>query len=160
MRNIKYYTLLLLGLICFPALSQKAVSSAGGDAFGAGGNASFTVGQIDYVENTSNDGSVSQGVQQVYEISDQDNSNVENIENIEVSIYPNPAQEKLILEFQDLSDEYRFELVDSKGSLIQSDNVEGLKTIINTQNLSVANYYLNIYNQESLFKSFKINKIQ
>jgi hypothetical protein len=48
---------------------QNTISSAGGNAKGSGGSASFTVGQIFYTKLSGTNGSVVQGIQQPYEIS-------------------------------------------------------------------------------------------
>lgn len=44
--------------------AQQAILAAGGEATGAGGTVSFSVGQIDYIEATGGGGKANQGVQQ------------------------------------------------------------------------------------------------
>ncbi len=55
-----------LSIIGLAANAQQAVTPAGGDAVGAGGSMSFTVGQIDFVTGSSAAGAMAQGVQQPY----------------------------------------------------------------------------------------------
>ena len=48
--------------------AQQTISSSGGDAKGVGGSASFTIGQIDYIDFNNSNGYVNQGVQQPFEM--------------------------------------------------------------------------------------------
>ncbi|RLD56213.1 MAG: T9SS C-terminal target domain-containing protein, partial [Bacteroidetes bacterium] len=67
-RNFMIVALLFLGLSNLQA--QEVIPATGGEASGSGGSASYTVGQVVYTTNTGTNGnSVSQGVQQPYEIS-------------------------------------------------------------------------------------------
>jgi len=58
MNNIIY----TISFICFSvvAIAQKNTIPTGGDANGTGGPASFSVGQIDYINNSGTNGSESQ----------------------------------------------------------------------------------------------------
>ncbi|HPN68798.1 MAG TPA: hypothetical protein PLZ32_04740 [Saprospiraceae bacterium] len=64
-KSIKYFFLIgiVLGIHCF-GLAQYSVNAAGGDVFGAGGSASYSVGQIVYTTIGANGTTVAQGVQQ------------------------------------------------------------------------------------------------
>lgn len=53
----------MLGIHCF-GLAQYSVNAAGGNIFGVGGSASYSVGQIFYTTIGSNGTTVAQGVQQ------------------------------------------------------------------------------------------------
>ncbi|HMQ08624.1 MAG TPA: IPTL-CTERM sorting domain-containing protein [Saprospiraceae bacterium] len=48
-------------------IAQESVNSAGGDATGAGGTASYTVGQVVYTTIGDNGMTVAQGVQQAFQ---------------------------------------------------------------------------------------------
>ena len=61
MKAFLLFTLLISGQI---GLAQQAALTAGGDAEGTGGRASFSIGQVAYVALTSESGLESQGVQQ------------------------------------------------------------------------------------------------
>jgi hypothetical protein len=63
-------TLILLGMMlgmCGNGVSQESVNAAGGDAMGAGGTASYSVGQVVYTTIGENGTTVAQGVQQAYQ---------------------------------------------------------------------------------------------
>lgn len=59
--------ILLLLLLSQPALAQRGVVSAGGDATGEGGSISYSLGQVGYTAVTVPGGTSSAGVQQPYE---------------------------------------------------------------------------------------------
>src|SRR4030042_5256555 len=92
-------TVCFLIIVCWCAFcgSQQAVSTAGGEATGAGGTVSYTIGQVTYTTNSESEGTVSQGVQQPYEIfvisSSEDRYGI----TFELSVYPNPASTNLKL---------------------------------------------------------------
>jgi hypothetical protein len=61
--------LMLFGCSILLLNAQTGIPAAGGNATGTGGSVSFSVGQVFYVMNTGTTGSVLQGVQQPWEIS-------------------------------------------------------------------------------------------
>lgn len=65
MKKIKHT--ILLGFFLFfaiTALSQQGYVAAGGEASGAGGSMSYSIGQVEYLAYTSAQGSISLGLQQ------------------------------------------------------------------------------------------------
>lgn len=66
MKHVK--TLLIAGILfCLPAMNliaQQGNVAAGGDATGTGGSMSYSIGQVDYLVYTSEQGSLSLGLQQ------------------------------------------------------------------------------------------------
>ncbi len=67
MRKIKHT--ILLGyflLFAVTALAQRGIVAAGGNATGAGGSMSYSIGQIDYLSYSSAQGSISLGLQQTW----------------------------------------------------------------------------------------------
>ena len=81
--------------------AQQAVVSAGAEAEGSGGTASFSIGQVFYNVSSGNNGYIVQGVQQPYEISVI--SSIHDAENIKLttSVFPNPVSEFLTLKIKD-----------------------------------------------------------
>ena len=91
-------------MLALPALSymqaqqiHASVNAAGGNASGTGGSVSYSVGQLFFTTAFGTYGSVSEGVQQPFEISVL--SGVEDITGIDLyySVYPNPTIGKLTL---------------------------------------------------------------
>ncbi|MBT3920140.1 MAG: hypothetical protein HOF24_07130, partial [Flavobacteriaceae bacterium] len=48
--------------------AQSALTASGGEAVGAGGSLSYTIGQVDYIQASGSGGTASQGVQQAFTI--------------------------------------------------------------------------------------------
>jgi hypothetical protein len=61
--------LLFLCTVPIAMYAQDTTPASGGNATGTGGSVSYTIGQIVYTTNSGTNGSLSQGVQQPYEIS-------------------------------------------------------------------------------------------
>jgi hypothetical protein len=147
----------LLG-IGLTAKSQQVTTASGGNASGSGGTVAYSVGQIVYTSNTGTTGSVSQGVQQPYEISivlGIDNHSI----SLEVSAYPNPTTDYLKLnvgkaEFSTLN----FQLHDISGKLIESRKITNTTETIRMENLLSAIYFLKVTNNNNEVKTFKIIK--
>ena len=96
-KSLGVATLLTFTFFLSTVSAQESVNATGGDASGSGGSASYSVGQVVYTTNVGTNGSVSQGVQQPYEI-----SVVTAIEeakgiNLTVTAYPNPTTDYLSL---------------------------------------------------------------
>ena len=73
MNTTKLYKMILmifLGSAWMVLHAQTGIPAAGGNASGTGGSVSFSVGQVFYLMNTGTTGSVLEGVQQPFEISE------------------------------------------------------------------------------------------
>jgi hypothetical protein len=139
-------------------LSQEAIPASGGDASGSGGTLSFTVGQLGYSSNSGSNGSVAEGVQQPYEISTTVGIEITNI-SLDFIAFPNPTINNIVLSIKDFNNEkLNYQLYDMSGKLLKSNKVNAINTTIDMSELPVSNYVLNINNDSSIIKSFKIIK--
>jgi len=152
-------SVLLLG-IGITAQAQQATTASGGDASGSGGTVAYSVGQVVYTTNTDVSGTVSQGVQQPYEIFTVGIKETEL--NILLSVFPNPTAYNLTLQISDYNNEkLSYQLFDMQGKLLNNGQVTAQQVQINTANLPPATYFINVVNQENKkIRSFKIIKIQ
>jgi len=152
-------SVLLLG-IGITAQAQQATTASGGDASGSGGTVAYSVGQVVYTTNTDASGTVSQGVQQPYEIFTVGIKETEL--NILLSVFPNPTAYNLTLQISDYNNEkLSYQLFDMQGKLLNNGQVTAQQVQINTANLPPATYFINVVNQENKkIRSFKIIKIQ
>ncbi len=155
-------THLLLMLIVFIGFNkiqaQQAALTSGGNATGSGGSVSYSIGQIDYVMATGSTGSASQGMQQPFEISTLSGEEFTQI-SLQMMVYPNPTTSYVNLmienyDFQDLN----FQLVDLAGKQILNEKITSSETKIDLNNLSKNVYLLQVMNQTSTIKTFKIIK--
>ena len=149
---------LILGFIGLHA--QDSLTSAGGKATGSGGTASYSVGQVVYTTNTGTNGSVAQGVQQVYKISTVRLGTRETEPNISLSIFPNPTTDNLTLKIGDYNNEkLSFRLYDMLGKLLSNGKIVTQETKIEMTNLPSTTYFVNVVNQENKkVQTFKIIK--
>ena len=139
--------------------AQEAVPAAGGNASGSGGTASYTVGQVAYTINSSASGTITQGVQQPYEILVATGIAEAKGISLECIVYPNPtnALVKLKIENYNLGN-LSYELYDINGKLLQDNKTEGTETIISMANLAPATYFLKVTDNTKEVKVFKIIK--
>ena len=136
--------------------AQESPTASGGEATGSGGTASYSIGQVFYTTNTGSNGSVAQGVQQPFEISTVVGINETTI-NLELSVYPNPTTNFLILEVADNTD-LNYQLFDMQGKIIEAQKVNNNSTTITMENLATATYFLRVIKNDQLVKTFKIIK--
>jgi len=142
---------------CFSliSLAQKNTVSSGGDATGSGGSASYSVGQIDYINSTGSNGSVNQGVQQPYEFF---KVGLSEASLMNVNLYPNPTNEFIILQLEDFTNDISYTLYDGNGKLVAEGNIEADKTQIDMRNFARGQYHLSIKNATNDIQSIKIIK--
>ena len=155
-KHLKISVVLAMLLVPFGLRAQVSMNAAGGNAVGDGGFVSFSVGQTAFSANAGSNGSVTQGVQQPYEISVLSVS--ENAENINLSVYPNPSTDYLYLTSSDEISGLSYQLFDMNGRLLKSEKITENQTNIDMQGLVSATYFVTINKGNKTVKSFKIIK--
>ena len=159
-KKLKLSALLLLGLGLTGLQAQTSVNATGGNASGSGGSASYSVGQLAYTTNTGTNGSVSEGVQQAFEISVV--TGIEEAKDIflNVSAYPNPTTDYLELKVENLQlSELSYKLYDISGKVYQNKEIGNSITKIEMQNLPQGIYFIKVIDTKNKeFKTFKIIK--
>ena len=151
--------MLLTGLLWVGfAQAQQSANTSGGDATGSGGSVAYSVGQVVYTSNNSPSGTVSQGVQQAYEIFLIGINETEL--NRSLSVFPNPIVDNLTLQISGYNNEkLSFNLYDIQGKLLNKGQIIAKQTQINTCSLPPATYFIKVLNQENKqVESFKIIK--
>lgn len=163
--KIRGNTLLLLfalTFLFFAASAQNAIPVSGGNASGEAGYLSYSVGQAFYTTVTGTGGFVTEGIQQPYDISVV--SGIRGVANIslELSAYPNPAADYLILNTSDAASkgirnlEYR--LYDLNSRLLYAASITGVQTTVEMGHLEPSMYFIKIISDKLEIKSFKIIK--
>jgi len=147
----------LLGIGFNQVYAQQATTASGGDASGSGGSVAYSFGQIVYTTNTGSNGSVGQGVQQPYEISITIGLNETGV-NLNLSAYPNPTTNYLMLEVDNYDKALSYQLYDISGKLLESNTVVANSTTINMEQLARATYFLKVSQNNKEVKTFKIIK--
>ena len=159
-KRLKLSAVLLLGFGLTGLQAQTSVNATGGNASGIGGSASYSVGQLAYTTNTGTNGSVSEGVQQPFEISVV--TGIEEAKDIflNVSAYPNPTTDYLELKVENLQlSELSYKLYDISGKVYQNKEIGNSITKIEMQNLPQGIYFIKVIDTKNKeLKTFKIIK--
>ncbi|TSA25478.1 MAG: T9SS C-terminal target domain-containing protein [Ignavibacteriales bacterium] len=151
--------LFLIGLGILGLRAQEAIPAAGGNASGRGGSVSYSIGQLVYTSNLGNNGSVSKGVQQPYEISISTGLKEVKSVTLQCIAYPNPASDVLTLKIENfLMNEFSYQLYDLNGKILETSNVLGNETNIIMKNRIQGTYLLKVIQSDKEIKSFKIIK--
>jgi len=154
--------LTLTGLFVFylgisGSIAQEATVTSGGDAQGAGGTTSYTVGQVAYTT-IGADGNIAQGVQQPYEISAVAGVDESNI-NLVFSTYPNPTTDYLIIEFAMIPESgISYVLYDLNGKQLTGNVINDASTKLDMKSFPAGSYLLSVKKNKQEVKSFKIIK--
>jgi len=150
------------GLRCIQA--QESVNASGGNASGSAGSVSYSVGQVEYKAQGNASGSVSQGVQQLYDIFVLIGYKEAEAITLRCSVFPNPSNDFLTLKV-DASQNFNiqgmyFQLFNTNGILLTGNSLTGNETSIDMSKLLPATYILKIMNDTKEVKTFKIIKNQ
>lgn len=139
-------------------LGQSNTIPSGGDASGAGGSVSYSVGQVDFISANSSAGAFTQGVQQPYEIfivTDIDETETA----LTINVFPNPVNDFVYVSIpSEQVDGCSYTLTDVHGKLINSQKFFDPQTLINIQELAEGVYILKILPNGNSLKSLKIIK--
>ncbi len=159
MKKLEVATILILAFSVSTVSAQESVNATGGNASGEGGSANYSVGQVVYTTHTGANGSVTQGVQQPYEISVVTAIDEAKSINLSVSAYPNPTTDYLTLSIDELEiSTMSYHVYDVTGKLIQSEKITGNHTTIGMNNLVPATYFVKVIQGNQEVKTFKIIK--
>lgn len=155
----KTFCAILLSIFFIGTQAQQVVPAAGGEASGSGGTASYSVGQIVYKTNSGTNGSLAEGVQQPFEISEIIGIEEAKTINLKWKIYPNPTRDVLKLNIGNYESEYLFyQLYDLNGKIISKEKIINKESNINISALVSAIYFLKIIDNDKEIKTFKIIK--
>lgn len=147
-----------MGTSTFAGLAQSNTVSTGGNANGTGGSVSFSVGQVDYTNQSGSGGSINQGVQQPYEIF-QTNGLQDLLSTIGFNVFPNPTTDQIFLESTSSNiDGINYQLFDAAGKAITLVYTLSESNSIDMVNLPTGSYNLVIRNGESIIQTYKIIK--
>ena len=149
-KNIFWMLFMFIPCGIFSLSAKESVITSGAEAAGNGGTMSYTIGQVAYQTQNGTNGSVSQGVQQPFEISVV--TGLEEAKSISLSVtaYPNPTNEYLTLKINenlqtkhDLS-QLSFQLYDMNGKLLQNKKLTGTETQIDMNSYGPATYFIKV----------------
>ncbi len=150
----------LVAILSMTSLAaQETIPSTGGDATGSGGSVSFTIGQTFFSSYSHDSGTVTEGVQQPYEIFII--TSIDEIAGIELQMtaYPNPVNDILNLKVEESHLEgLSWQLYNVSGALLGSGRITSSITGISMQDKESSVYFLRVIKNNTEIKTFKILK--
>jgi hypothetical protein len=139
-------------------MAQKGTVASGGNALGTGGSASYSIGQTDYITASGAGGTITQGIQQPYEIYVITGIETYGI-NLSLSVYPNPTTDLVTLSVKNTSTEkMSYILSDVQGKIIRKEKLTDNETSIFMADLRKSTYLVKVLNNNKEVKTFKIIK--
>ncbi len=142
------------------SFTPDVIGSAGTFATSASGSMSWTIGEVMTETYSSANNFFTQGFHQPdtsFVISVIDNAQPN------ISVYPNPVIDNVIIDFSASSGNYSVEIFDMQGQLLRKEPISANQKQLNISFLDFANgmYFLNIINKETNTRSsYKINKAE
>jgi len=158
-KSMKNITLIMV-LFCATQLvnAQETISVSGGEATGAGGTVSYTIGQLIYTNPTTAAGSLNQGIQQSIEFVTLSNPELTAL-TFKALTYPNPTTDFIILALKDANlTGLSYTMYDLLGRLVNKGTVTTSETKIGMKSLPIGVYILRVQQNNKKMKTFKIIK--
>jgi len=161
-----FKAIMMLLLLIFASLvgatAQQTVTVSGGNGSGNGGSVSYSVGQLFFMVHEGSSGTLSEGVQQPYEISVVTGIDKAERVDLRASAYPNPVSDYLVLSIEnDDFENLEFRLFDVNGKLLSHGKITGREITIPMTGLTSGNYFLKVVQTIPVpldVKTFKIIK--
>ncbi|MBO4481707.1 MAG: T9SS type A sorting domain-containing protein [Bacteroidales bacterium] len=159
---MKFIFITILVSATLTAAAQSDLVTTGGDIQGSNGSVSYTVGQVAVQSIEASAVSLTEGVQQPYEIQTVGVDNYPAI-TLDATVYPNPTADRLVLSVENFAETYgrtslRAVLHNTNGQYIQTVDVAGSQTTIDMSALSAGTYYLRVTAGQQTLKTFKVVK--
>jgi hypothetical protein len=156
MKNILF---VIIFVSSFKLYSQESVMSSGGEAKSTAGSFSYSVGQVVTNSYLSDEGSISEGVQQSYQIITL--GGIKNNFNISLRAYPNPTRDYLKIEIDNFREQYFvYRLLDVEGKIMQSKKIDDHQTKIDLRDFSTGIFIVQILGEKLILDSFRLIKVE
>lgn len=136
--------------------AQSALTTAGGEASGEAGSASYTIGQAVAGFTLSDGGSLTAGVQQPYIIKQETPPDGVAELQAEFKVFPNPTTDAVSVVTNE-SDDYSFELVTEAGAIVKKGDFDE-SCLVEMSAFVQSTYMLRISNKKGQMKVFRIIK--
>lgn len=149
MKFSRPFFIAIASLCCSSSYGQSSLNSSGGDAFSSQGSVAYSIGQVFVQISESPEISVSEGVQQPYEISLINTIFEEGVVEVNLIAYPNPTMSDLNIELQGWRHEKAsFEVYDALGKKVSAGDFNQSTLSIDARLWSSGNYFLHIYSPD------------
>lgn len=138
--------------------SQSATVTAGGDIKNAIGSVSYSIGQSFYSNIENANITLTEGVQQAFEIYEAEGTATDNI-SLFIQTFPNPTTDELTLKFGSEIPENTTTLLYSAEGVLQSTvKIQQTETVFDFSGFADGIYYLKVQTNGSNLKIFRLIK--
>jgi len=138
--------------------AQQGVMTTGQQLSGIGGQASVSLGQTDFIFASAMDYSMSQGVQQPYEISVV-TSVTSNSISLGAIVFPNPTNDAFTIKIPEANNgTLTFQIFAADGRLIEAAMLVQWQTIVSSVEWAQGSYYVRISDENGRQNIMKIIK--
>jgi hypothetical protein len=151
-KSAKILSLLCL-LLSFQTFSQIESSAAGGDFAGAGGNCSFTVGQVCDEYLSASGANASQGVQQPFEIFV---AEIAEIDHWGLRVFPNPTAGMVTIELGNFAEGLELLVENERGQIVWRQRMEGPQKTLDFNAFETGVYFVRIHSREGFYPCAKV----
>ncbi|MEI6751560.1 MAG: T9SS type A sorting domain-containing protein [Paludibacter sp.] len=152
----KYFLILIYLCIASTMLvAQEVVGASGGSSNGNDGSVSYSVGNVAYTVENSGVARATAGVHQYYEISMV--TSIPEAEKINLSVYPNPTSDNLILSVPGIS-KAQYSVYSLDGKLLLQKMLTSETVEVQLSDKISATYLLKVTQNGKELKTFKIIK--
>jgi len=157
--TLRVLPLLLFGLLAIPLSAQTAsptvVSTGGGDGTAGASRMTWTIGELSIATVGNSEQLLTQGFQQPsYTV-----VSVEEADHLgpRIALYPNPADELLMLQLERMPQNEQYMLLDAQGKTLLTNRISEANTTIPVANCPPGSYFLRITDdQQQMLHTFKI----
>ncbi len=143
-------------------VAQESTNASGGTVKNSNGEVSYSIGQIAYEAQSSIAGSINQGVQVAYIVTE--TTHIDNYECLshDISVFPNPSTDYLNLKIENFENravsELYYQLFDLNGKLILNGMIKSSETKIDMQYQKTGTYLVKVLSNNKEVKTYKILK--
>ena len=138
--------------------AQVSLGTTGGDLSGNGGGVSYSVGQYLSAVRVGDMTTLQLGVQQAFEISVVTSTDEELLA-LNPIVFPNPSRGRIYLKLnQNYHQSYQYRLLDLQGKVLEQARLAENINSIDLTSYAAQVFFISIYHQERMLKTFKIIK--
>ena len=146
-------------LFSMTSMAQQAVLPASSNATGTGGSASYSVGQVSFKTVESQAGTVTQGVQQPYEILFMTGVDDQKSTSLTCKVYPNPVAAELTLKIEKpVPVNLRYEVRNELGAIVAEGQAGNGETIIPVSGFPAGIYIVILLEDQKQKTTWKVIK--